>query len=614
MIIKEVQIIEKRFSTETGQRITIIDSMAIKQSEHLDVSGLLSAYSPVFIKSYGPGSVASGSIRGSGASQVQVLWNGININSKMLGQTDLNEIPCFITDKIKIYHGQGNLMENSGSIGGSIHLNNQANWNNSFSLKSGFGFGSYETYKAYVNISGGNRKLQSSTRLYLTDSKNDFSYHDYTLSENPLKRNIYASFGSKGINQELYYIINQHNSISFKAWGQKSERNIPPVLGSSQTSQNEANEFLFNDHFNLIADYNYFLKDQIINMKSAYIHSYLNYTNNLLNTDANNFQNSFINKITYKNFLFKRLLINTYISNDYSEVISDNYDLTEVQSQNTIAMNAQFNLLKNNNLKLTAGNRAEIFSNSFYPAIPSFGAEYSPSFIPCFTISSAFSRNIHFPSFNDLYWSHGGNPDLKPENSNSAEITFQYNYKKSGHEAEVTAYHTEIKDMIIWLPTSAGFWSPSNLKEVFSRGIEADIRLQLVDCKKVKLFYNSVYTYTRSTNESSLNDYDESYKKQIIYVPLNQLKNKLTFSYEDINFEISNQYFGKRYITSDNNTYLPYYTLTGISIFKVFHYNRSDISFSVNIYNLFNDEYVAVSGYPMPGRNFILNIKYEFNK
>ncbi|TRZ74047.1 MAG: hypothetical protein D4R97_04540, partial [Bacteroidetes bacterium] len=64
-----------------------IDSTILVQYLSADLSTILSQYSTVFVKSYGNGSLATPSFRGTSANHTQVEWNGISINSPMLGQT-----------------------------------------------------------------------------------------------------------------------------------------------------------------------------------------------------------------------------------------------------------------------------------------------------------------------------------------------------------------------------------------------------------------------------------------------------------------------------------------------------------------------------------------------
>ncbi|MFZ6002259.1 MAG: hypothetical protein ACOYW3_17230, partial [Bacteroidota bacterium] len=44
-------------------------------------------------RSYGVGGVTTASFRGTGASHTALLWNGINLQSPLLGQADLTQAP-----------------------------------------------------------------------------------------------------------------------------------------------------------------------------------------------------------------------------------------------------------------------------------------------------------------------------------------------------------------------------------------------------------------------------------------------------------------------------------------------------------------------------------------
>ena len=67
---------------------TVIDSVQMAESANLTFSELLSKHSSIFVKTYGQGSTATVSFRGTAASHTQVQWNGVNINNPMLGQVD----------------------------------------------------------------------------------------------------------------------------------------------------------------------------------------------------------------------------------------------------------------------------------------------------------------------------------------------------------------------------------------------------------------------------------------------------------------------------------------------------------------------------------------------
>ena len=101
---------------------TEIDSVLLSQSLNSSLAELLSKETPLFVKSYGMGSMATVSFRGTTSSHTQVKWNGLKINNPMLGQVDFSQLPVWMIDKVEILHGGSSLVEGSGALGGSIHL------------------------------------------------------------------------------------------------------------------------------------------------------------------------------------------------------------------------------------------------------------------------------------------------------------------------------------------------------------------------------------------------------------------------------------------------------------------------------------------------------------
>ena len=61
------------------------------------------------------------------------------------------------------------------------------------------------------------------------------------------------------------------------------------------------------------------------------------------------------------------------------------------------------------------------------PLIYSLDARYL--FTKSLSLRGAYSTNYRLPTFNDLYWEPGGNPELKPEFSSSGEIGLDFQLK-----------------------------------------------------------------------------------------------------------------------------------------------------------------------------------------
>ena len=82
-----------------------MDSGLFIPNLNADLSAILSQHSSIFIKSYGNGTLATPSFRGTSAQHTQVEWNGINLNSPMLGQMDFSQVPVAQFDGLEILYG-----------------------------------------------------------------------------------------------------------------------------------------------------------------------------------------------------------------------------------------------------------------------------------------------------------------------------------------------------------------------------------------------------------------------------------------------------------------------------------------------------------------------------
>jgi len=80
------------------------------------------------------GSIATSAIRGASAGHTVVVWNGLALQSPMLGLLDLSMLPSGLVDEVSIQYGGQSTLWGSGAIGGVIHLNNQAKFGKKFGI------------------------------------------------------------------------------------------------------------------------------------------------------------------------------------------------------------------------------------------------------------------------------------------------------------------------------------------------------------------------------------------------------------------------------------------------------------------------------------------------
>ena len=215
-----------------------------------------------------------------------------------------------------------------------------------------------------------------------------------------------------------------------------------------------------------------------------------------------------------------------------------------------------------------------------------------------FSFRGAYSTNYRLPTFNDLYWEPGGNPELKPEFNSSGELGLDYQLKKFNIGAGW--YFIKSEDLIQWRPLTQDFWSPVNINNATNHGLEFMASFDHVMGKHL-IGLKASYDYTLASDDDS--------DKQLIYVPKHRAGGILDYSWQNWSFNYNLQYVGKVFITTSNTESLDDYLLSDISLARSICKGFIDLNFKVN--NLFDVNYQSVAFRPMPGRNYVFQINFK---
>ncbi len=624
---------ERIFDKEAaGMKETKVDSLVIFEKVNQSLSELLSENTPVFIKSHGRGALATASFRGTSASHTQVTWNGMNMNSPMAGMVDFSLIPVYIIDNLNLKHGTASVADQSGGLGGSINISNQVTWNKKKSVKYLQGIGSYQTFDEFLQIGGGNEMLQLKTRLYHNYSKNNYTFVNRGIGNidpetgkiiNPLNTNENADFSKYGILQEVYYRPDYHHIFSARYWGQRADRTIPQATSYEGPDHSNRNNQVDNDH-KVVADWKYFTDRSNITVRSGYSGKNIDYrlTNlvpglGLISAIySESKQQSLLNSAAYDHDFNDKLSIEGIVSANFHDVSSnESVEKTGYQKQRTelsgfLAVRRDFADRLNVNLMF----RQDWVDGSFIPVIPFMGFDFRVFKDRDILLKGNIARNYHLPALNDLYWQPGGNPDLLPEEGISGELGLEFRETIGNHllHSELTVYRSDINNWIIWLPSYKGYWEPRNIKRVLSQGLEYHLSLK-GRVGKIKYRVSGTYAYTNSRNYGDpLNWGDESYGKQLVYIPLHSGNVLVSASYKGFYVTFQHNSYSERFTTSSNDItrrdwLYPYY-MNDLILGKELHMKKARFSFEFKIYNLFNETYHSVLYRPMPNRNYMLLI------
>ncbi|SMO35038.1 iron complex outermembrane recepter protein [Saccharicrinis carchari] len=643
--IREVSVRADRIfkKEEAGRKETRVDSLVVMSKINRSISDILAENTTVTIKDYGRGALATASFRGTSPTHTQVSWNGININSPMLGMVDFSLVPVFIVDDMSLQHGAASVSHNSGGLGGHISLNNKVDWNNTVSGRYYQGIGSYKSHDEFGQFNIGNKKVQSKTRLYHSYSKNDYKLinkHQIERDEegevyNPEQRNKNGQYSKYGIQQELYYKITPHLYSSVRIWYQDVERNIPEVLSNEavDTIASRKNEQADNTLKGVVQLSHYHQKLQT-KFTSGFDYQQLDYVVKIKNSgsqlnmpvNSGSKMKSWYNKLNMRYAFNPKLSSQLKLDVNYFDITSrDNANqtgYTEQRMEYSLFGAGYVNLTRYLNLSLEL--RKDFIADVESPLIYNMGISYKPMADNDLVLKANFARNFHSPTLNDLYWQPGGNPDLLPEKGYTGEVGLHYikRIRKMDMETQLTGYYSDIDNWILWLPSVKGYWEAQNRKKVHAYGLEYNLKLGFVT-NKVKYTLQATYGLTKSINVGQrLGSNDASIGSQLPFIPVHSGNMLLAVKYKSAYAHYQYHYYSVRNILSANEQVpendFPFYRLYAQHLNHVtFGYQiklgkSTSCGTELKVHNLFNEVYRSAINRIMPRRNYTLMLMFNF--
>ena len=640
--ISEVTVYGRRPMKEIGTQLTKLDSTALKENIALSMADVLAYNSSIFVKNHGRATLSTVSFRGTSASHTQVTWNGMKINNPMLGMTDFSMIPSYFIDDASLLHGTSSVNEVGGGLGGAVKLSTKPAQNKGFGIQYIQGIGSFSTFDEFLRLTYGDDHWQISTRAVYSSSPNDYEYRNRDKKINvydedmniidqyyPIERNKSGAFKDLHILQEVYYNTGKGDCIGLNAWYINSNRELAMLTvdyGDDTQFDNRQRE----ETFRGVLSWEHLRKGWKLKAQAVYLHTWLAYDykrdigngNMASMTSSRSNINTISSQVDSEYFLNDKWLFTASLSANQHFVYSHDKAIISQEGNNAIvgydkgrfemsgSLSAKWQPIKQLGMSMVL--REELIGTKWSPLIPAFfidGVLFEPANL---MLKSSVSRNFRAPTLNDLYTLPGGNPDLKDERGWTYDAGLSFAIGRDNVyslRGSVSWFESFIKDWILWLPTTQGFFSPRNIKDVHAYGIETQGNLVLHLPKDWTIDLNGTFSWTPSINEGEpVSPADKSIGMQLPYVPEFSSSVIGRLSWRDWTFMYKWCYYSERYTMSSNDISfsgkLPEYFMSNISLEKLLSFKWLDLSLKGVINNLFNEEYLSVLSRPMPGINF----------
>ena len=632
--IQEVVVTSRLISRETIPSQTL-GGEELKKLNSLSVADALRYFSGLQLKDYGGvGGIKTVNIRSMGTNHLGIFYDGNELGNAQNGQIDLGQFSLDNVEEISLYNGQRSaIFQPASDFGnaGSVYIRTKAPrfmMGRRYNLLVRAKYGSSDTFRFsslweqklsdHISSSLSTGVLTSSGRYkirYRRVTKDNTGAYDTTAVRH--NGDIWAFRIEENVRGGI-----ADGYWNVKAYTYHSERGIPGAIvnnvwrrGERQWDHNTFGQAVFQKSFGdkfstkALAKYAYYVT-RYVNNDETQIH-----VDNTYRQQEMYFSTSNVYEILSKwsvsmsyDFKWNKLnanMVDFAFPHRYSNFVSLATALTLSRIQAQASLVEQ---VVKDHVKYGAS------SSSRSTLTPAFFVNVYPFESKLLAVRVFAKKSFRMPTFNDLYYADMGNSKLNPESALQYDLGFVLNKDwKQGivdhFRLQVDGYYNTVYDKIVAYPKGQQFrWTMLNLGKVHIKGVDAMAEVGLEPAKDWKVTARLQYTYQDARDVTDPNT--SYYKDQIPYIPWHSGSAILGLSWREWDLSYSFIYSGERYSQQENILYnhlQPWYT-HDMSV--VYHARRWSARLDVN--NIFSQDYDVILNYPMPKRNYMLTLEYNF--
>lgn len=620
----------------SGQELDALNSFSVADA--------IRYFSGVQLKDYGGvGGLKTINIRSMGTNQVGVFYNGIQLGNAQNGQVDLGKFSMDNIEEISLYNGQRSKIFQSARDFGSAssiyiqprkpHFASNKNTN----IKANIKFGSFDLinpsllmeYKLNNNISlsfngewiNASGKYKVHYRRVLPKSK-IVAYDTVAIRQN-------GDINAVRLEAALYGTL-EKGTWNVNFYNYSSDRGVPGAVINNKWKRGER-----------MQDINSFVQG---NMKLAISDRWNTLLNIKYASDYTHFENFDYtlyptnNKFRQKEFYIATA--NLFYLTDFWDVSfsydfqyntldadfqrMDNYDIFAYprRTSHWLSLATSLDL---NRLKI----QASLLGTLIHETVRKYNAPddkhvMTPAVFASYRLLpnedlrlNAFAKKIfRVATFNEMYYVEMISSNIKPEYATQYDLGLKYTKRPrysivKNIDAQIDVYYNLVEDKIICTPKSPLFkWTTYNLGLVKIKGLDVSVG-NMFRMGNVFLQTKLQYTYQEARNYTDPGD--TFYGHQIPYIPWHSGTVIASALYKDWTLNYSFIYTGERYSQSDNIVYnhvQPWYT-HDVSLVKKFRIKDMNFKATLEVNNLFDQDYEVIFNYPMPKRNYRFSLVVE---
>jgi iron complex outermembrane receptor protein len=533
-----------------------------------------------FTKNYGPSGISTLGLRGTQATQTQVIWHGIPINSPMLGQTDLQTISSHPRDQISLNQSANASTLGSGAIGGSINISRNVEFNQGYKQSTWLGAGNLGAYQAgsQHNYSWKNTMIGAGASWSTIEN-------NYPIKINGESQKLNnASVNQSGFNFNIAHRFNSNAMLRSIAEFSHTLRELPKF------ANNITYDLLDFKSRRLMAEGLFSHKKLSHGFTAGYVQELYSFQMPLRQADHS--QSSLFHiKYWAKRQIATNLQAEIIAEYGYNKGQSAGYIGQSYQNQKLPAAVASFTFSPKKWV-LNAQNRYDMAANK---NIARLSAETS---IIGHRLYVNAGNTFRRPTLNELYWQSVSARDIKSETGLFAELGF--GLKKKFYSINISGFARKMANEIIWIPNQNST-IPVNLSQSHTEGISIQGNAK----QKIGNLLFELNTQQEIVNTLSRNNVSNEWN-QTIFIPAYNQYSGLSATYKKLLISTGIKYTSFTYTNQENTEVLDGFYL--INIQAQYTYKKWQIEGDIN--NVTNQIYYIIPSQQMPTRQMNIKLKY----
>jgi len=566
---------------ELGRSCTIFD-LSPELANGLDL--MLSQ--GVFLKQYGVGGSSTIGRRGADATQTQVVWNGLPVNNPMLGMADFFNQQAGSMDRVELVEGGASTLIGSGSVGGTLYLNQFPHYGSKPVLQAFSEFGQFGRQSQLIKLQKGTSTWYSSTTLNHRFTRNDFAFFDPVWGEN--RTMDQASTEQWGWNQHLAFRPSPESpwSINAKAEQLVGERGLGQMWGRSAALgvQNDQT-------FRWVIESQYQSGIGVFLLRSGQTQNRIQFQDGVASTNHWDSSRS----------------VARHLQLEYHVAVRD-WEI--LAGQDALGIDAQTPTYQQEQAFLASFVALNRHSGPWHYSLQS-RVEWVER-LPTYSLSierdvasgqMRFNAHSSFrrPTFNDRFWNAEPTTVLTPETGLGTEWGWHSALADRSMKWDWVVYARELNAPILWLPTQAGFWQAQNLWKSRFVGLQGSWQWRW-NHWEFHQRWDAVRSWLWASEQ-------QAKPSQQVFVPNLNGVAALHYSVQSWRLGLRINHTGKRFVQTDNASALPAYQLVECQV----QYQRASAPWALTLgsENLTNVDYQNMPGRPMPPRTIYFSIVYH---